>query len=434
MPEEKEISKIEIRSEEVQDILGNPPKWIIRWGISIMFLLGFILIVGSYYYKYPEIIKSTIVINTENMPAIIVAKSSGKLEELLVNDKQQVTKNTPLAVIENGANLASVTLLQQKLDIIREQLLTGQKLNYTLPTNLVLGDIQSTYQTFVKALKDYEIYKETNFLAKKAEGIETQIAKYHILYIKLKSQTQIYKQQLEIGTKQLQRDSILLFNKVISLSEWEQTKNVFFQTKLAYENSGLTLDNTQISISQLEQSLLEIKQQVYEQKQQILLTLESSMDNLQNQIKTWHQVYVLATPISGKVTFIKFWSKNQNVQSGNEVFAVVPSAQSKIVGKIKLPIRGSGKVKEGQIVNIKLDNYPYLEYGMVIGRISSVSLMPSESYYSVEVEFPNGLTSNYHKKLAFGQNMEGSAEIITEDIRLIERFIQPLKYFMRKNE
>ena len=83
-------------------------------------------------------------------------------------------------------------------------------------------------------------------------------------------------------------------------------------------------------------------------------------------------------------------------------------------------------------MNINLDNYPYLEYGIIIGKINSVSLMPSEDNYSVEVEFPNGLTTNYHKKLAFGQNMQGSAEIITEDIRLIERFIQPLKYILKK--
>ena len=143
-------------------------------------------------------------------------------------------------------------------------------------------------------------------------------------------------------------------------------------------------------------------------------------------------MYVLSTPIDGKVTFVKYWSKNQNVQSGSEVFSVVPMSESKIVGKIKLPFKGAGKVKEHQQVNIKLDNYPYLEYGLVIGKISSVSLMPSENFYSVEVEFPNGLTTNYHKKLVFGQDMQGTAEIITEDIRLIERFIQPLKYILEK--
>lgn len=432
MPQIEDLSKIEIRSEEVQEIIGNPPRWIIRWGVSILFILVVVLIIGSYFYKYPEIIQSTVIINTENMPAVIVAKSSGKLEEIFVQDKALVEKNAPLAILENGAVFKDVTLLQQRIDTIKQKLISDKKMDYSLPENLVLGDIQPTYMSFTKALKDYEIYKETDFLAKKAEGLKTQIGQYQKLYTKMVSQTSIYKEQLELIENQLKRDSMLLNSKAISKSDYEKSKSTYLQYKLSFESSRVSLDNTQITIAQMGQNLLEINQQSYEQRKQLLLSLHTSIDNLQNQINAWTKMYVLTTPISGKVTFVKFWSKNQNVQSGNEVFSVVPTAESKIVGKIKLPIKGSGKVKEGQQVNIKIDNYPYLEYGIVIGKINSVSLMPSESNYSVEVEFPNGLTTNYHKKLAFGQDMQGTAEIITEDIRLIERFVQPLRYILKK--
>lgn len=432
MPQIEDLSKIEIRSEEVQEIIGNPPRWIIRWGVSILFILVVVLIVGSYFYKYPEIIQSTIIINTENMPAVIVAKANGKLDEIFVKDKAYVEKNTPLASIENGTLYGDVKLLQKKIDTVKRQLITNENLDYFLPPNLVLGDIQPAYMSFAIAMKDYEIYKETDFLVKKAEGFKTQIVQYRSLYAKLVSQTSIYKEQLELIENQLKRDSMLLDSKAISKSDFEKSKNTYLQYKLSHESSKVSLDNTQITIAQMEQNLLEINQQSFEQRKLLLLSLQTAIDNLQNQINAWTKMYVLTTPISGKVAFIKFWSKNQNVQMGNEAFSVVPIAESKIVGKIKLPIKGSGKVKEGQQVNIKLDNYPYLEYGVIIGKINSVSLMPSDDNYSVEVEFPNGLTTNYKKKLAFGQNMQGSAEIITEDIRLIERFIQPLRYILKK--
>ncbi|MDD2412684.1 MAG: HlyD family efflux transporter periplasmic adaptor subunit [Bacteroidales bacterium] len=432
MPQIEDLSKIEIRSEEVQEIIGNPPRWIIRWGVSILFILVVVLIVGSYFYKYPEVIQSTVIINTENMPAVIVAKSSGKLEEIFVQDKAFVEKNSPLAILENGAVFKDVTLLQQRIDTIKQKLISDTKMDFTLSGGLILGDIQPAYMSFTKALNDYEIYKETDFLAKKAEGIKIQIGQFQKLYAKMVSQTSIYKEQLELIENQLNRDSMLLDSKAISKSDFEKSRNTYLQYKLSYESSKVSLDNTQITIAQMEQNLLEINQQSFEQRKLLLLSLQTAIDNLQNQINAWTKMYVLSTPISGKVAFIKFWSKNQNVQMGNEVFSVVPIAESKIVGKIKLPIKGSGKVKEGQQVNIKLDNYPYLEYGIIIGKINSVSLMPSDDNYSVEVEFPNGLTTNYKKKLAFGQNMQGSAEIITEDIRLIERFIQPLRYILKK--
>jgi hypothetical protein len=43
------------------------------------------------------------------------------------------------------------------------------------------------------------------------------------------------------------------------------------------------------------------------------------------------------------------------------------------------------------------------------------------------VEFPAGLKSTYHKIIPFVQNMDGSAEIITKDMRLIEQFIRPIR-------
>ncbi len=49
------------------------------------------------------------------------------------------------------------------------------------------------------------------------------------------------------------------------------------------------------------------------------------------------------------------------------------------------------------------------------------------------VSFPNGLTTNYGNNLPFSQNMKGKAEIITQDLRLIERIIFPVKSILKKN-
>jgi HlyD family secretion protein len=112
---------------------------------------------------------------------------------------------------------------------------------------------------------------------------------------------------------------------------------------------------------------------------------------------------------------------------------VVPEKSGSIIGKLLLPIAGSGKVKVGQKVNIKFSNYPHMEYGMVSGIIKSISSVPSDNAYLVEVSLPNGLLTNYKKTLAFNQNMQGNAEIITEDIRVLERVFQPLKALFKKH-
>lgn len=40
--------QINIRSEEINEILGVPPRWIIRWGITIIFIVIVAIFTGMY--------------------------------------------------------------------------------------------------------------------------------------------------------------------------------------------------------------------------------------------------------------------------------------------------------------------------------------------------------------------------------------------------
>ncbi len=88
-------------------------------------------------------------------------------------------------------------------------------------------------------------------------------------------------------------------------------------------------------------------------------------------------------------------------------------------GRILLPQASSGKVRPGQTARIKFDSYPFMEYGMVNGRVTAISAVARDDRYSVEVAFPAGLTTSYGKQIEFKQGMQGTAEIVTEDLRLL---------------
>lgn len=128
--------------------------------------------------------------------------------------------------------------------------------------------------------------------------------------------------------------------------------------------------------------------------------------------------------------FTKFRSKNQNITVGEKVVTIIPSGDKNIFGRLLLPVQGAGKVKVGQHVNIKLANYPYMEFGQLEGVITNISSVPSGGFYYVKVNFPNGMTTSYGMKIPFSQNLQGSAEIITKDIRLFYRMLQPVKFIL----
>jgi HlyD family secretion protein len=68
-----------------------------------------------------------------------------------------------------------------------------------------------------------------------------------------------------------------------------------------------------------------------------------------------------------------------------------------------------------------------MEFGMLKGAIRSISLVPASQGYVAEIELTGGMTSSYRENLKFIQQMDGTAEIVTKEMRLITRLINPLK-------
>jgi HlyD family secretion protein len=426
--------QIELRSEEVQEILGKPPKWIIRYGIMLIFGIVFLLFIGSYFFKYPDILPATIIVSTENLPAEIVAKTSGRIDTLFVQDKQTVEQGDALALIENPANYRDMLLLKQALERFQ---LNDSVHRFPVPEKtLQLGDIQQSYFSFLKAYEDYTFFYTHQYYRKRIQILQKQIATQQQMLGKTQRQLAIAAQQLQSAKQLFSIDSTLFEAKIVPLMDYEQAKSSFLQQQQAYESAKITLDNYRMGILQMEQSILELEEQEGEQKNNLQLSLSGAYDHLQTQITQWRQSYVLESAIGGIVTMTQYWQKNQNVKVGDVLLTVVPEEEVRIVGKILLPLQGAGKVKKGQRVNVKFANYPHLEYGMVRVEISNISLVPTllnnEKGYMLEVSFPQGLVTNYGKELTFGQQMQGTAEIITDDLRLLDRFLNPIRSLWKR--
>lgn len=126
------------------------------------------------------------------------------------------------------------------------------------------------------------------------------------------------------------------------------------------------------------------------------------------------------------------WSNNQNITVGEAVFTVIPTRQNTPKGKALLPVQRAGKVKSGQRVNVRINNFPDQEFSYLIGAVESISSVPTaEGFYVVDIRFPNGMKTNYDQILPMTQQMLDSADIITEDLRLLERLFMPVKKFFK---
>jgi hypothetical protein len=144
MPDEKDIT---LRSENVQEILTRVPHWMIRWGNVVVLCIILTLFFVSWLIKYPDVITTQIVITTAIPPEKLLAHSTGKIEAILVEDKQHIAENTPLAIIENAANYKDVFSLSLALSKGEG---TIENFPFHVFKNAQLGEIESSFAQFQK--------------------------------------------------------------------------------------------------------------------------------------------------------------------------------------------------------------------------------------------------------------------------------------------
>ncbi|MCR1025759.1 HlyD family secretion protein [Cellulophaga baltica] len=426
------LNNIELRSEEVQEILTEVPHWMIRWGNLLFLGLILLLLFLSWFIKYPDVINSEAIITTIVPPQKEFAKTSGKLDAILISDNESVIKGQTLAIIENSANYDDVYTLKSITDNIRYD-----KNNFSFPIDslpiLFLGDIESQFALFENSYLQYVLNNQLQPYANESLANKYSISELNSRLSILKSQKELNRTELGIKKNELDRNQILFDKGVISAQAFEIKQ-------LEYAQAERNFKNFETSISQLKEGINNAQKtkkgtEINKTREELLMLkgVIQSFTQLKKSIKDWEQQYVLKSEISGHVSFLNYYNTNQTVIQGDLVFTIIPSENSSYVAKLKAPSQNSGKIKIGQKVNVKMDNYPDTEFGVLNGEVINISVIPNkEGFYLVDVLLPDKLITSYNKEIAFKQEMSGSAEIITEDLRLIDRFIYQFKQVLTR--
>lgn len=427
MAEEKDI---QLRSEEVQEILTRVPHWLIRWGSLVVLMIFMLLVFLSWLIKYPDIISSQISITTNIPPQKLKAKASGRIEAILVNNKATVSKNAPLAVIENSANYKDVFLLKsivESIDINKNSF-PIEKLN-----EAQLGEIESSFALFQK---EYSIDKlNSNLQPYKIEG---DAQSYEAIQLKerlslLESQRQITQSELELQKNDLDRYEALFKKGIIASQEIERERLKYLQSQKNFKGVLSTISQLKSSINDLNRNSKTTRINESKENSSLERNVLQAFYQLKRAIKEWELNYVLHSDIEGQINFLQIWSVNQTVNSGDEVFVVVPTNRNNYIGKVKASAQNSGKIRVGQEVNIRLANYPDVEFGVLKGKIQSISdTADKDGNLLLDVSLPNGLETSYKKKINFRQEMVGTADIITEDLRLLDRLLYQFRDLIKR--
>lgn len=439
MQKDSEIYHHKQRTEQVQHIIERMPT---KFGFWVSIIVGFIftlMFVFGWLVRYPDVVPGQIVINSNISPIKLVANGSGKLKLNGIRSMDVVKEGQIIAYIENPTNPAIVFYIDSMLKSFNPSKESILILKNRLPSTLSLGELNSKYYAFVSSLQEYTNYKYDKLFDKQGQNLADLLVEQEKAMESARNRVEMAKKSLTYAHKFYQRDSTLFKNKVISEAELDKTEMSYISNKDALQAAINNLVQSKQGSRQTEGKIQELDIQKPEKNSELNIKLISAYNDLVDNIKSWEQRYVFRAPFGGKVQFLKFYNENQFLQNGEQVFTIIPNNEEPL-GQVVLPANGSGKVKVGQEVIVKLDNYPYMEYGSIKGHVTSISLTSNtekteqgnmETYLAL-VKFDDGLKTNYGKKLDFKAEAKGSAEIITNDRKLIQRLFDNLKYVVNK--
>ncbi|WP_420378259.1 HlyD family secretion protein [Gilvibacter sp.] len=416
------LENIDLRSDEVQEILSKVPNWMIRWGSVLFLSLIVMLLVMSWFIKYPDVIVSQAVITTSIPPQKEYARTTGAIEHLFIEDKQLVTAESPLAILENSANYQDVFYLKSILDTLKMN-----NRNFVFPIDeipvLFLGDIDSDYALFENSYLQYLLNKELQPFSNENLANRSTASELRKRLVNLESQRELNEAELKLKEKDLERSKTLFDKGVISSLEYEGKQLEYMQAERNFKNLDASASQIREAIANTSRSITGTSINKTKEEMVLLKSVIQALNQLKKSLKDWELRYLLKSKINGQVSFLNVWSENQTVNQGDLVFTIVPEENSNYLAKINAPSQNSGKIKVGQDVYIKLENFPDQEFGAIKGSVEKISLIANEDgEFLIDVELPDKLITTYNKEIEFKQEMRGIAEIVTEDLRLIERF------------
>ncbi|QZZ21094.1 HlyD family efflux transporter periplasmic adaptor subunit [Leptothermofonsia sichuanensis E412] len=139
----------------------------------------------------------------------------------------------------------------------------------------------------------------------------------------------------------------------------------------------------------------------------------------------------LYAPINGIVSSLNVQNVGEIAQPGQTIVEIAP-ADAPLVLSALLPNQEAGLVKEGMPVQIKLDAFPYQDYGVISGKVTSIS--PDAkldehlgAVYRVEIALEQDVITHNDRKISLKTGQTATAEILIRQRRIIDILLDPIR-------
>ena len=147
-------------------------------------------------------------------------------------------------------------------------------------------------------------------------------------------------------------------------------------------------------------------------------TAAARVERLKNEIERRH----IRAPVSGRIGWIpENLQIGTFVDEGEKLGAVVPTGELKAVAHFQ-PATSMGRIRPGQLARIRLEGFPWTQYGTITARVTNVASEIRDGFLRVELTIQPDSTST----IPVQHGLRGSVEVEMErntPVRLLLRAV-----------
>ncbi|MNK00438.1 hypothetical protein D3C87_182230 [compost metagenome] len=424
MKQEEEIS-LELKSEPMNALLSDPPKWIVGSGSGMLLLVLFVILLLTWFIKYPDEVSGDITVTTSKAPIELSNQNYVQLKSLNVTEKQEVKRGDLIAQFDIQARSEDIFRAQTYLNDLEN---LDDRFPNQIPEfkrRLQLGTFQEQWARFLSLVREWNTLHAENAPAKELCFIQQEIAFREQLQRITNRKIRLSEADYHLIEEQLAGSERLAEQHAISKQTLVQEKRSQTQSMQAIEGQKEQHVQNLITLNSLRKEKLRLENQARTEEFQKMAEIRISITALRSGFLNWEKNTLWIAPCSGKILFNKMLQVNRFYKANEASIILVPkgSGYQAIASVVST---GAGKLAVGQKAFIELIDYPKTEFGMLEGKVISMTQIDKEGKYEVKIRLKNQLQTTYNKLIPAKAQLKGKVKIITKEKRLLARFFEKL--------
>ncbi len=424
---------------EIEEIIGNPPGWLLHSGITILCLLFALILLLAAWIEYPDKIVAHGHLTSDNPPIEHVNKVEGILENFNLKDGEQVTKGETIATIRTTLDKRHLAKLERF--IRRYEKITDLSVYASLyfPKDLKLGNLSADYAQLQLLYSELQLTLNNKTVGKQILALNSQIDKTKEMEAVYQDEKGITEKEVLLVQKNYDRQLKLNSNKLISDIDLERTEATLLQSQKQLsnlnKNSIENRDRKEGLQLEIEKLNLERENSINQKRFDILAII----NKIKQQRIQFSEDYEIKALINGTVHLNSEIKNEMYLQSNTWLISVIPNQfENRKYAKVVVSAPNFSKIEVGQKAILKLNNYPYKENGVIYGQLSSISLLPSKTEggqqtYALHIPTSDTLLTSFGKPISFKLNSGLQAEVITENRSILSRIFKQFSSLLSNN-